>query len=79
MGALLPLKEAGVGVSEPPRATRFGWHWGIRAWHSRQHGRRGHHGIRSPRYLHLLSSCCGQAQAAHLALVGDVHLQGEAG
>lgn len=29
MGALLPLEEAGVGVSEPPRATRFGWRWGI--------------------------------------------------
>ena len=79
MGALLPLEEAGVGVSEPPGATRFGWRWGVWAQHSGQRSRLGHHCIQSPGHPHFFGPCRRQAQAARLALVGDVHLRGEAG
>lgn len=79
MGALLPLEEAGVGVSEPTGATWSGWHWGVWARHSGQWGHHGRHCLQSPRRLHFLVPRCRQAQAAHLALVGNVHLRGEAG
>ena len=77
--ALLPLEEAGVGVSKPTGATWFGWRWGVWARHSGQWGHHGRHGLQSPRRLYFFVPCCCQAQAAHLALVGNVQLRGETG
>lgn len=82
MGALLSLEEAGVGVSRSPGAAGFGWRGSVRAEHSRQRGQSGQCGdrcIQSPGRPRSLSPRRRQAQAAHLALVGDVHLGGEAG
>lgn len=79
MGALLPLEVAGVGVSRSPRAAGFGWRGGVRAEHSGQRRQGGGRCIRSPGRPRSLSPRRRQPQAAHLALVGDVHLGGEAG
>lgn len=79
MGALLPLEEAHVGVSGPPRAARFGGRGGVRVQHSRQPRQCGRRCIQGPGRPHSFGSCGRQAQAAHLALVGDVHLGGEDG
>lgn len=83
MGALLPLEEAGIGVSGSPGAAGFGGCWGVRAKHSRQCRHRsccyiGCCYIGSPSLLGPLGATLGQAQASHLTLIGDVHLGGKA-
>lgn len=77
MGALLPLKVAGVGVSRAPGASWFGWHGSVGAKHSGQWGQCRGCCIGSPGRPRSFSPLSCQAQAAYLALVGDVHLPPE--